>query len=227
MHDPMTVAFEIRRPWPRRSDYGKSSPRWSFRGPFWQIAGRRYYWPSLITIWHVEPGGHDSGDVCKRYTRTQDPDTGKWTTTHLRGWRWHVHHWRIQVQPLQALRRTLLTRCAWCHGRSTKTDPVNTSHQWDAPRGRWWQGESGLFHGDCSLIEHAHRMCLCDVPDIEPQRHGRCARCSRFAAWRTDPARREQAALLTAVRPGERASAALLAEHRAWDAAIRATTRNE
>lgn len=150
MHDPMVVAFDIRRPWPRRSDYGKSSPRWSFRGCFWQIAGRRYYWPSMVTIWHVEPGGHDSGEVCKHYTRAQDPDTGKWTTTYLRGWRWHVHHWRIQVQPLQALRRRALTRCAGCHGRSTKANPVNTSHQWDGPRGRWWQGEPDLYHQACS-----------------------------------------------------------------------------
>lgn len=148
MHDPMVVAFEIRRPWPRRSDYGVSRPRWHFRGPFWQVAGRRLYWPSLITVWHVEPGGHDSGEVCKHYTRTQGPD-GKWTTTYLRGWRWHVHHWHIQVRPLQNLRRWALTRCAWCGGRSRKGRRIDTATGWDTPRGRWWQGEPGLLHGGC------------------------------------------------------------------------------
>ncbi len=148
MHDPMVVAFEIRRPRPRKSDSGVSSPRSSFRGCFWQIAGRRYYWPGLITIWHVEPDGHDSGDICKHYRRTQGPD-GEWTTTYLRAWRWHVHHWRIQVHPLQHLRRWALTRCAACGGRSVKGDYVNTSRHWDGPSGKWWQGEPDLYHGRC------------------------------------------------------------------------------
>jgi len=60
MHDPMVVAFEIRRPWPRRR----------------RLVGRRY-WPALITIWHVEPNGHDSGEVCKHSHRWQEPD-GTW-----------------------------------------------------------------------------------------------------------------------------------------------------
>jgi hypothetical protein len=32
MHDPMVVAFEIRRPWPRRDDYQPADgPRWQFK----------------------------------------------------------------------------------------------------------------------------------------------------------------------------------------------------
>ncbi|MEU3254990.1 hypothetical protein, partial [Streptomyces sp. NPDC006997] len=30
-------------------------------------------------------------------------------------------------------------------GRDRKGDAVNISHQWGGPRGRWWQGEQGLF----------------------------------------------------------------------------------
>lgn len=114
-------------------------------------------------------------------------------------WRWHVRHWKIQVQPLQAVRRSLLTRCSWCGGRSRKRDHVNVSHSWDGPRGRWWQGEPGLFHHDCSSLATAHRTCICAAPVIEippwtqklnaddPDRwpltrpdHGTCVACRRF-----------------------------------------------
>jgi hypothetical protein len=211
MHDPLTVAFDIRRPWPRPSSGGNRSKQWSLRSPFWRIAGRTYYWPSIITVWHVEPGGQDSGEVCRHYRRVETPTGHK--TVWMRGWRWHVHHWRIQVHPLQNLRRALLTRCAWCHGRSTKSDRVNISHQWDGPRGNWWRGEPGLFHSDCSMVEHAHRMCLCETPDVNDREYGQCARCSRFAAWRTDPARKAQAAILTAVPTGRRATPEQLTTH--------------
>ena len=61
MHDPMVVAFEIRRPWPERQARPFGKTRWRFRGAFWNIAGRGLYWPGLVTIWHVEPEGRDSG----------------------------------------------------------------------------------------------------------------------------------------------------------------------
>jgi hypothetical protein len=202
MHDPMTVAFEIRRPWP--------DVRRTARG--------RRYWPSVVTVWHVEPGGHDSGEVCRHYRRVEGGG-GKWVTTILSGWRWHVWHWRIQVHSLQRLRRRMLTRCAWCHGRHAKGDPVNVSMGWEAPRGKWWRGEVGLYHSDCSMVASAHRMCLCDAPD---RQGGRCARCSRFVAYRVDPARQEQAALLAALDIGQRAPKELLAEHRIYGEAISA-----
>jgi hypothetical protein len=73
MHDPYVVAFEIRRPWPRRVHWGT----------------RRWYFPPIITVWHVEPGGHDSGEICRHYDR----ETKKITN----GWRWHVWHWKLQI----------------------------------------------------------------------------------------------------------------------------------
>lgn len=128
--------------------------------PFCTLACRGWYWPTMITIWHREPGGHDSGEVCKHYRRERDGGVRV-----LRGWRWHVHHWRIRVGPLQSLRRWALTRCAWCGGRHRRRDPVNVSHQWDAPRTSWWRGERHLYHRGCSMIESAHRMCVC-LPTI-------------------------------------------------------------
>lgn len=210
MHDPLVVAFEIRRPWPQRS------------GPFWMLAGRCWYWPALITVWHREPGGKDSGTVCRHYRRTQGVD-GKWHTTVLHAWRWHVHHWRIQVHPLQALRRWALTRCAWCGGRSSTGDAVNVSHSWDGPRGRWWRGESGLFHRDCSSVQHTHGRCLCDMPLPEHGNHGKCLACGKVRPYGSDVAPAD--VLLASLPAGSRITEDIRPEvERLW-AAARAEAR--
>lgn len=44
MHDPMVLAWSIRRPWPRRTRRG----------------GSRWEWPEWVAVWHVEPGGADA-----------------------------------------------------------------------------------------------------------------------------------------------------------------------
>lgn len=167
MHDPLVVAFEIKRPWPRsykaRTVNGEELPA-------------HRYWPALVTVWHREPGGHDSGEVCRHYRRDGD------RVTVTPGWRFHVHHWKIQVPPLQKLRRRLLTRCTWCGGRSTKGDAVDVSKQWDGSRGRWWRGEPGLYHGNCSAIASAHAACLCESPVLEHDGWGQCARCGKQRA---------------------------------------------
>jgi len=183
VHDPMTVAHEIRRPWPQRSTLpaASSDVRWRIRlhhehfadeqhpgicggcdqpmdsennwfpwwkpssyMSHWRLAGRDYYWPSMITIWHNEPGGHDGLTVCSR--RYQDK-RGKWHRT--KSWRWHIHHWSFQILPLQHLRRYLLTRCEICGGKSRKGHVVNFSNSWSNPKTHFWQGEVGLHHGDC------------------------------------------------------------------------------
>lgn len=185
MHDPMTVAFEIRRPWPQRqASYRKPKERWKIRwSAFWIIAGTEYYWPGLITVWHVDPSGFDSNHDC--------PYSGNW--------QWHIHHWKIQVHPLQHLRRWALTRCEWCDGRSRKGDLANFSQQWDRDKGQWWKGERGLFHQDCSSISSAHRQCVCDLAEGGPWEfelsgcpHGDCATCGKFRGWQKEPTPRDE-----------------------------------
>lgn len=137
MHDPFTIAFELRRPWPRIEAHrtrraAEQGIRWRLSDPYPVLAGRGLYWPALVTVWHRDPSGYDA---------TTCPYGGHW--------RLHVHHWRLQVPPLQHLRRRLLTRCAVCGGRSVKGRAVNVSTQWDGPTGHWWQGEPGLTHSDC------------------------------------------------------------------------------
>jgi len=218
VHDPLVVAFEVRRPWPQRSrshDAVGGASRWMLRldSPFWILAGRGWYWPSLVTVWHREPGGHDSGEVCRQYRKWQDEAGGGWHMDVLHAWRWHVRHWKIQVHTAQDLRRRLLTRCAWCGGRSRKTDPVNISHSWDGPRGRWWQGEPGLFHDGCSSLERAHAKCLCDAPDFGedgggwPRDYGSCRRCGRFRPWHYQPDDADR--LVASLPPGSRIPAGL------------------
>lgn len=191
MHDPDVVAFEIRRPWPRREARRDERRRWGApRFGFATFAGRRFYFPPLVTVWHREPGGADSGEVCSHWKRDANGKLLRDAEGQAkvdRSWRMHVHHWRIQVPVLQALRRRLLTRCAWCGGRSRKGDYVNVSHSWDGPRGRWWQGEPGLYHHWCSSAKTAWNTCTCERPNISGDRdHGECRNCGRFRRWRLD-----------------------------------------
>lgn len=232
MHDPMTVAHVIPRPWPQKTSFPSTGSRgdgvrWRIRlnhqhtdycrdndpphkaGPFpwwrarsysrfWRVAGRDVYWPPLITIWHIEPGGADGLTVCRDRKRDRH---GKWKFSS--GWKWHLLHWKFQVHPAQNFRRWLLTRCEWCHGRPAKGDPVNVSHQWGGTRSPWWRGERGLYHHGCSIVEHAHRLCLCDFPDIPSHlTYGRCQTCGRFRPHGDGPGQADR--ILAALPHGAR-----------------------
>lgn len=230
MHDPLTVAFEIRRPWPERSPLpaaGYASVCWRVRlhhdcgtscagdpphrdgafpwwrpssySAFWRLNGRDYYFPSLITVWHREPGGRDGLTVCSKRVQRRD---GTWRRT--RGWRCHIHHYKIQFRAYQQLRRRLLTRCAWCGGRSIKGDQVNFSHQWGGRRGRWWQGERGLYHHDCSSIKTAHATCVCTRPVLDRDIYGRCARCGQSRSFGMTDKNLARARELSAIPHGHR-----------------------
>lgn len=256
MHDPLVVAWGIRRPWPQRSSLPATGDpvRWRIRlhhscgtwcaddpphksGSFpwwkpgsymshWRLAGRDFYWPPLVTVWHREPGGRDALTVCSR--RYQDK-AGKWH--YSKGWKWHVFHveWRkplicvpfltviqlpypvirqgyhLQFPPLQQLRRRLLTRCAWCGQRDAKGSAVNVSMQWDGPRGRWWQGEPGLYHSECTGRAEADRTCTCDDPLLAGRSsYGRCLLCGRFRPHGLTPERLARARMLQAQPAGQR-----------------------
>lgn len=189
MHDPLVVAFHIRRPWPQRtSRKARHAEKW-WRPPYVNIRGREWWFPSLITIWHNEPGGADSNTVC-RYKPVQflgrGGRCGGW---RMYWWQLHVHHWTMQIHPLQTARRRYLTRCAWCGGRHTKSDPINTSTGgWDSSdRNPWWRGQSDIVHSDCYSVFDAHRLCLCDNPGLSNGDYGQCAFCGKFRAWRQVP----------------------------------------
>lgn len=53
MHDPMTVVCDIKRPWPRLTRAGVERKHWGW-----------FYWPTWITVWHVDPERDGSDDSC-------------------------------------------------------------------------------------------------------------------------------------------------------------------
>lgn len=229
MHDPKHVVYEIRLPIPRRKKWRDSKhgePRWTLgisrrtnpenlgqrTYPWWRlkgyeprIAGRAFDWMRLVTVWHDEPGGADSGTVCKYGSAKR-----------------HPHHWQLQWHHWQGLRRWLFTRCEWCGGPSRKGDAVNISHQWDSPRPRhFWQSPRGVFHDDCSSIDRAHKTCLCGEGPWEHADYGRCFACGKFRAWKSgdvDPAHPGDKPLLilASIPEGERDRGKYARASRMW-----------
>lgn len=119
MHDPLVVAWNVPLPLPRLTRYRKppEGVRWAVRrrrrtnpenlgepvygwhrpcGWSAWAAGREVRMRRLATIWHVEPGGADSGDVCPHHVRWTDSD-GRWQSRPVGSWRWHVVHVRWHV----------------------------------------------------------------------------------------------------------------------------------
>lgn len=165
MHDPMVVAFDIRRPWPTRS-YTSDKDRerrwhWQRHGKWWKpgswspfvtVRGQRWYFPSLVTIWHVEPNGRDSGEVCNHW-RTDRAGRRRRDDR----WKWHVWHWKIQVATGQKIKRFLFERCIEC-GRRYPWGYAPVSHQWDGPGGRWFRVGRLNYHHECSALVHQRRQ---------------------------------------------------------------------
>lgn len=160
MHDPLVVAFTVPSFIPRREKWSdkraeRAGKRWGWlidrrTNPenlgqrtyrWWRLEGRNlvlggrvYGLRDAFTIWHVEPKGRDAFSVCKHNTR----------------WKWHVHHWRIQVHYEQRLRRFLLERCEHC-GHRYPWGYAPVSHQWGSPRSRWRDGVvKRAYHHECS-----------------------------------------------------------------------------
>ena len=206
MHDPMCVAWDVPFPLPQRDKFrdardgekrwtihrrrrtnaenlGEPIYRW-YRPTGWRVrlAGRGYRLRDLCTIWHVEPNGRDSGEVCKHWV------DGK---PH-KAWRWHVWHWRIQVPMLQSLRARLFDRCEMC-GRKGRP---NVSFQWDGHRLGWWKFQSckGLYHAECASLHELRRSVESDKTIIK----------SLVAAYRlaTDESEAELIDRLTGVGAG-------------------------
>lgn len=230
MHDPLCVAFEVsvpgwRRPWdphgprwrmPRKMRPAPGTPAeeeqlrtgrptfpwwklssWMGGGPV--VAGWQLHAHTLVRVWHREPDDEDAGDVCQHYRTNRAGER-----VRSGRWRWHAHHWKIQIPALQTLRRRLLTRCAWCGGRHRRGDPTTISHQRNRERTPWWRGETGLYHHDCSSIAAAHRACLCEAPILASDGWGLCARCLNYRAFRQTPAILARQRLLATIPPGQR-----------------------
>lgn len=149
MHDPMTVAFEVKVPIPKRCRWREKradGPRWTlgrrtFTGPeshvgkpidpWWRpkaysprIAGRMYQWRRFITVWHIEPSNGDTTPPCGSPR-----------------WRWHLHHCRLQVHPWQHFRDRFV-RCAECGRR------MNTAQRFS------YMSSDQVWHQECMALRH-------------------------------------------------------------------------
>jgi hypothetical protein len=196
VHDPLTVIFDVLRPWPQKNPNGK---RWSeqkrspqprlyrhrqwgplncraarftcahcddgkvrdpvpsyqvrhvygpgdecpdclgrgftpcprrrrlyFSWHFWLFGRRRYYFPPLVTVWHVDPDKGGDDDSCRRAVRTRQltahhdedklADWWWWLVFRKMHW-WHLHHWSVQVIPWGRLQRWRKERCPACGER--------------------------------------------------------------------------------------------------------------
>lgn len=69
MYDPMTVAFTIPRPWPYRSNFNRKD----------------WFWPPMVTIWHVDPERGGSDDSCG-WSRPPLSDTDRKIIDDLVDW---------------------------------------------------------------------------------------------------------------------------------------------
>lgn len=168
MHDPMTVAFEIKLPFYYT----------------YEICGHKNkMWYTLITIWHNDPctdGTDDSCDWWGRFRKLSEKekaildaawnletilDNRPFFPDHpahlqfqelkkaLREWqrrsrwripvRWHFWHWSFQIHPLQKIKRYLFEKCSKCgKGYSWNYCPMSS-----------WSGESS-WHVDCENPTH-------------------------------------------------------------------------
>ncbi len=63
--------------------------------------------------------------------------------------RWHFWHWQIQIPALQAFKRWAFSRCAGC-GRGFPWGYAPISDGWGGNGPRWFRGEPGVRHFDCS-----------------------------------------------------------------------------
>lgn len=179
MHDPMVVAFTIPSPLPHRQRWReRDCPEWRWgwhrrrrtnqenlgepvygwwraAGYRFRAAGREYALGELVTVWHVEPGGRDSGEVCKHRR------DGK--VSHR--WKWHVHHWKLQVRFVQKVHRKLFERCTLC-GRTYPWGYAPVSHGWNEPAGRWFHVERHAYHRECSSLVHMRHLAEQDLEII-------------------------------------------------------------
>jgi hypothetical protein len=87
-----------------------------------------------------------------------------WILRNQRPWyrhpRWHIHHWKLQIHPLQDFKRWAFSRCCKC-GKRFKFGESPISDNWDSTGPLWFRSETGIYHGNC------HGNCHGDSSPVE------------------------------------------------------------
>jgi hypothetical protein len=163
MHDPMTLAFDVRigkiriaEIWHQdpESDGSDDSCGWGFPNLTEdELALAR----SLIhdqydnlRHWFQEVPDYDAIQRICQIFRIHKAHTRRWWQHP----RWHIWHWQIKIVPVFKLKRWLFSRCACCGKRFTwGYSPTSTQWNWTGPR--WFHSEPNLYHQEC--YQHIHR----------------------------------------------------------------------
>lgn len=82
-----------------------------------------------------------------------------WVARLQRPWyrhpKWHIHHWSIQIHPLDKLKAWLFNHCCVC-GKGFGWNESSVTNSWNAQKPRWfWKGKPGIYHYECHTRIHA------------------------------------------------------------------------
>ena len=159
MHDPLVVVLDIHAPIPTmRSNWAKNDPRngvklrritgpnrtgepvftrWRPRAWSVHLVGNQVKMLKVATLWHDEPNGADSGEVCGRLP------SGSGLTAKNIVWAFrHRAHCHFRWHPGQTTWLWLTQRCEHCGRRFGRRE---------ARIGTGW-GSPGCVHSPCSSV---------------------------------------------------------------------------
>lgn len=158
MHDPDVQVFEIHIPvpvkkWASRAPNGLRRRRYTGGGPEhvgkpmyptwrpagWEVVihGSRIGWWNVLEVWHTEPGGADSGKVCKGMGGSQ-------LTWRNVKWAWrHRRHIRVWSPPVRRVKAWRTLRCAGCGLRFRWKNDARFSPGW---------GAREVYHDPCMSL---------------------------------------------------------------------------
>lgn len=160
MHDPDVVVFDIKWPLP-------SWRSWRRNRAHKRVSGKAYR-AAIVTVWHHEPDGHDSGRICKGMG-------GSDLTLHNVRWAWtHRAHLWLQWPLWQSLCRRIWTRCAEC-GEPFRRGQATFSHGWNGDGPGWKVRPAGVYHEKCSALvgirsqrdEFLRALALLDPTEVQ------------------------------------------------------------
>lgn len=132
----------------------------------WSRAQQRFLRKHLWEILHFAENNTDSLHTFIQQSFGRDPretteervkDAARmiysWVCREARPrWRhpkWHIHHWKIQVHPIQSFKRWAFSRCCHC-GKRFKWGQSATTHSWHSTGPLWFRSEQNIFHSECS-----------------------------------------------------------------------------
>lgn len=156
MHDPMTVAFQIRflgiTIWHVDPEKGGDDDSCDWHGSRRQLNEREKAiieatW-DLETLLDNRPHFPDSPE----HKRFQVLKKAIWEWQRRSKWRvpvrWHFWHWSIRIDAVRSLKRMLFSHCCKCGGRFGWGEVV-IGYAWHGTGPRWFRAEEHVAHQKC------------------------------------------------------------------------------